>query len=54
MLNQFLSRWRAETSGGYGWQFNEYTDRISIQLAGLQEGWPSAEENLLQEMEFTE
>ena len=30
----------------YGWQFNEYTDRISIQLAGPQEGWVRAEGKL--------
>jgi hypothetical protein len=30
----------------YGWQFNEYTDRISLQLKGTQEGWVQAEGKL--------
>lgn len=30
----------------YGWQSNEYTDRISIQLTGPQEGWVQAEGKL--------
>lgn len=30
----------------YGWQFNEYTDRISVQLTGPQKGWVQAEGEL--------
>jgi hypothetical protein len=30
----------------YGWQYNEYIDRISIQLTGPQEGWVQAEGKL--------
>lgn len=30
----------------YGWQYNEYSDRISIRLSGPQEGWVQAEGKL--------
>ncbi len=31
----------------YGWQYNEYSDRISIRLSGPQEGWIKAEGKLI-------
>lgn len=31
----------------YGWQFNEYTDRISIRLTGPQAGWTQTEGKLI-------
>jgi len=31
----------------YGWQHNEYSDRISIRLSGPQEGWVKAEGKLI-------
>lgn len=31
----------------YGWQYNDYIDRISIQLSGPQEGWVKAEGKLI-------
>jgi len=30
----------------YGWQYNDYIDRISIRLSGPQEGWVKAEGKL--------
>lgn len=31
----------------YGWQYNDYSDRISIRLSGPQEGWIKAEGKLI-------
>jgi len=31
----------------YGWRYNDYVDRISIQLSGPQEGWVKAKGKLI-------
>jgi len=31
----------------YGWQYNEYSDKVSIRLSGPQEGWVKAEGKLI-------